>query len=268
MPQPSRSSFRPYLHSIKARGLRKNFEGIIRFARPSNNVFETASLKNIKNFGNVFLGSFPARTIQQEVRLQISSAEHESPIAASLSFLHNGTKYIFREKLGFEKDAVVVEGIQGPLNAEIAADILNSKLGVHWPNFLLHEIELHAKGLGFLAVKIRVPKQGYNFTGASKANNLSSMEVVTIKKRLDFFKKRISQGKLINFSKEELKILKLKGLLSLQKSKPPKDWNDVYFAFCDFYSEKKFHSEIESFVSFIAKNNGYKKAGDFFIKSL
>lgn len=134
-----------------------------------------AKSKNLLKHGTVFLASFPERVIRgtrgKRFVLRISETSGSSPVSVSLSVRSKAIR--FKEladfKLGFEKDAVVVEDIQGKPsyrggpNVKSLLDSFHFSTKIHWADFMADAIEEHAAKVGFRKVKIIIPEMHHSF---------------------------------------------------------------------------------------------------------
>ena len=157
-----------------------------------------AKSKNILKQGIVFLASFHetfhrhfpekaaagkeaeiAKTAQGVVKgthgkrffLKVSETYGSSPVAISLNVRSKAIK--FKEladfKLGFEKDAVVIEDIQGKPtlkgqpNVKALLDSFGFSQKMHWADFIAGMVEEHASKTGFKKVKIIIPEMHHSF---------------------------------------------------------------------------------------------------------
>lgn len=144
---------------IRMRRVPKKFGPAIR--TPVATAHETAKPKSLQRHGTVFIHTFPAAEVHAKkstIKTILGTATMESAI--ELNILEMKGKNISakaRAAIGFEKNAVVVESIQG-LKPKPEMNQLRRDLKTPWPNHLLHQIEAHARRCGFRYVKIRLPE--------------------------------------------------------------------------------------------------------------
>lgn len=138
--------------------------------------FPTAQ-KNIVKYGKHFLLTFPKKILGGKKRIEYSiglePTSFESPVAISISMryvrkqeetLHRGNPgWLARIKLGFEKDALILEAFKGRKNSPAHIAKLKNFLGEHWANYLVKLAEEHAKKSGLKQVKIRRPEALYYY---------------------------------------------------------------------------------------------------------
>jgi len=120
----------------------------------------------ILKFGKQFLISFKERTVVEgktgSITVKVASARYESPVAIVLERKQKSNRALARviasAKLGFEKEAVIVEALQGGYKVIGSLEQVKLKTGMPWASFLLKQVEEHARENGFKAVKLRRPE--------------------------------------------------------------------------------------------------------------
>jgi hypothetical protein len=124
--------------------------------------YPTAVGRGGEKIGQQFIESFPKHVLKKRKRvfsIGIGPTKHESYLGL---VIHLGSKYrgqkIASVKLGFEKDAVVIESIQGIDKTKKDLDAFKNLAGMPWANYLLQQVEEHARKHGFKYVKIRRPE--------------------------------------------------------------------------------------------------------------
>jgi hypothetical protein len=134
---------------------------------------KSASVQRLRNFGRTFTDGFSPillRNGNAVVRVNIDHAKYESPLGLTFSIARPTGKRVRKKKaviqtaqlkLGFEKDSVVVEAINGLVEDPTTMRRLNEMLGEPWPNCGLRIIEERARKLGFRSVVIRDPRTNY-----------------------------------------------------------------------------------------------------------
>jgi len=65
--------------------------------------------------------------------------------------------------LGFTKDKVYIEAIQGIPNTQSQGDQARTVVGMHWPNKLIQIVEEEAKKQEFGEIRIRAPESLYSY---------------------------------------------------------------------------------------------------------
>ena len=283
------SEQRDFLRRIGAKDLRQQFEkrkqaystmwnGMIQegFERAR---FSTAYVRNIEKYGKLFIASFPQKKVGSDgsLVLDISVGTQESPVALSIS---NSNEIQVNAKLGFSNGSVIVEALQGPnSNKGEAIKKINQRLGTQWPNFLLAELEQHARGLGFRTVSIRNQESGWWHHNVD-VSGIQGEARAKISARIEFLRKRVEQGKQPSLSKEELEALKgfkrtiqngkivldpgLRNQGESGQSQYKRTWENYEIRLLKHAEQMR----IRNFYAWVAKNNGYQKKGNFFVKAL
>lgn len=212
--------------------------------------------------------------------MEVSRSQYESPVSLSLRF-GKGETDCFEARLGFDENAVYIEALQGPKNALFNASLLHEELKAPWPDFLIKQIEKHARGTGFRYVRIHEPSTSRYFYNLTETLPLSGEEIQKIQRRIDSLRKKEAQGSPLELSdgeitvlaslKQEKIILKGRKLFfssHLHASEKREFW-ERYKKFIESHaSAVKSRKRIQSFIHLVAKNNGYKKKGAFFEKKL
>ena len=127
---------------------------------------KTASKFAILLYGKTFVETFPAHPIPKspyDVAVGIASFESGLcigiyPRVSKLQSIQL-TNPIAQIKLGFSRDAVVIEAIQGKKGMAKLIMQVNKDVGEPWPNYLLKEVETHARACGFKRIRIRRPEK-------------------------------------------------------------------------------------------------------------
>ncbi|MDD3083717.1 MAG: hypothetical protein PHP82_01715 [Candidatus ainarchaeum sp.] len=132
--------------------------------------------KNYYLYGKKFSESFPEKIIvfnknKYKISCVNSLFEGQKEIQLEQFFDKKTSIKTARLCIGFEKNTLVIESIQGTrgLNTHLnkfrrIEDKKSGKTkGEHAFNFLLQQIESHAKKQGFKEVKIRVPESLYSY---------------------------------------------------------------------------------------------------------
>jgi hypothetical protein len=152
--------------------------------------YSTASSKAYLTHGRNFFGVFSTVKIQGRKEIYtISSTPFviESPHGLELTYSSTrGNKKsgsLGKVGLGFTKDALIIEVIQGKKGTSPEQDRFRQtpKVNTHWANYLLTLIEKQARELGFSEMKIRVPESlySYHFSSAS--------DMKRVRKEMDAF---------------------------------------------------------------------------------
>jgi hypothetical protein len=127
--------------------------------------------KTYARFGKAFLSSFPTRFYKGKKGTFVVDLERgnfEAPMQVSLvtnTHIRIGKKYgrvkveAFTVKLDFYKDTVKITGIQGGENASGPIREFQELAGMPIPNFLIQQIEEHARAQGYKKVQILRPEQ-------------------------------------------------------------------------------------------------------------
>ncbi|GEM_PF-2696350 len=243
--------------------------------------FPTGKPKNIIKFGGKFLGNLriPIRAGKNRIfEINLLPADHESHLSLGIYPL-NERHTQFEIKLGFSKDIVFVEAIQGPRKAREIANAMTKDLGTNWSNYLLEMIEQHAKKSGYQKVCIRDPRKSQFFWHLDE-NKLMELSHEEYEKAIDRgmdLREKLGQGKTVRITKEEKAQLAqskrvpltVKGLnVSLKAMRPPHTTMESAITNAVLFGmrTKKTREHIANFYSRVAQNNGYThnpKAGVF-----
>ncbi|MDO8634082.1 MAG: hypothetical protein Q7K34_02190 [archaeon] len=213
--------------------------------------------------------------------MSIISSSYESPLSLSLWF---GPRKLdrFEARLGFDSEAVYIEALQGPKDSSDKANWVHQELGIAWPDFLLKQIEEHARGLGFRYARIHDPSTSPYFHILTETLPLSSGEYEKIERRVESLRIREAQQRSPELSDDEIFALKMlkeeKGvrLIGRKVFLESRMHPDARQAFWDRFrmaveaqqSTIRMQQRIKSFINLVAKNNGYTKKGDVFEKRL
>ncbi len=160
------------------------------FLTPPNEVmFPTATPKAILRFGKPFIETFPKKQISPELSVTLGAGTSESPISIKIEkemldpkdneFGHSA---IVEARIGFERKALIVEAIQGVKNRKKEIRELWKHIHVPWPNYLLEQIEEHARACGLKQVKIRKPATLYYYKKPAVENRDN---IPAIRKRME-----------------------------------------------------------------------------------
>ena len=131
--------------------------------------YETASLEAFHQFGKAFFDTLPSVKISRKKNKfeisKIDNASHEASVRLRIVGLNRFQRErIYYDdalawaSLGFEREAVIVEAIQGQVNGKAKLEVFSSIFGKHWSKALLDIVEENAKKHGFKSVKIRIPE--------------------------------------------------------------------------------------------------------------
>ncbi|GEM_PF-2063429 len=287
MPKPVVSKKRAYLRKVKSKFLEgerlsKVFERRISQLYETPSSRETAHLANIKTYGKSFLASFPKRRVgtDRSVGMDVSRSELDSPVSVCLFMATPHSQHLmkFQAKLGFGLKTVFIETIQGPFSVLAGQNAikLNKLLGMPWPNFLLRQVENHARMLGYTSVRIHDPATSPFFSGINLKNEqLSSKTASKLAKRFSYMEKKNRAALPLQLSKDELSVLEesfqFRSYLSgkmLGHNLPKEFWDGFFLSMNNFLLTRQIQSRIVNFVGWVAKNNGYTKQEGFFIKKL
>ncbi|GEM_PF-2337848 len=141
-----------------------------RFTSPS---YRTAKPANINRFGTQFLATFNPIELKakkgKKFVIAKTEADLESPVAIALLEIPANADFskmdpinarysaIAKLALGFKKNAVIIEIIQGGRH-QVSLERFREMHGAPWANFILRQVEKHAARSGFRAVQIRTPE--------------------------------------------------------------------------------------------------------------
>ena len=129
--------------------------------------YDTARKKAMEEFGKRFTDQFPTKRLKgpkgTNFIVGLSKSKYESLLSVAITTNVSGVRLPTAEaKLGFEKEAVVIEALQG--NKGMKAELERFRQSKDNPqrmpglNFLVATIEARAKEKGFKEIKIRVPE--------------------------------------------------------------------------------------------------------------
>lgn len=215
----------------------------------------SASKQNVRRFGRLFLATEESAvgvSVIRKIRMNTAPDRHR-----------------FNLKLGFSKGAVFVEAIEGAnIGSREEVEQLNQSLGMPWPNFLLSEVENHARGLGFKHVKIHSPETSTYHTNPllfTDLPDLSKESKLKISKRINSLKTSIEKGFKPSFRPDEIRALEL---FSMDFHEPMSRLDGWRLCFEKMAKIRAVQAKIKNFVSRVATQNGYKRQGDVFVKKL
>ena len=284
MPLKKALAARPYLRRIGTRRLKSRFEAIRKLIKEHPHARYPARPRNINRFGKLFLASFPVQEVHKGVLLQTMSSMFESPVAVGL--LIPG-KLQLVARLGFTSNGVVVEAIQGQAGSKRDVDNLSDRLGKPWANFLLEQIENHARGVGFSHAYMRTPETMWYYQrpmAGTLTETVRHRIDRVVKDRLALLKRRVERNGQVQLSEEERthldsdpsidslgSVLQQEGLLKNRKLVGDISqglWDALGFSLRQLHERLEMRRGIKNFYSRMAQGNGYKKKGAFFIKRL
>jgi len=129
-------------------------------------------LPNIVKFGKNFMLSFPFEIVGRKTNkfaIRMGGLGHEAPVVIGVCPLKaavEGKGYyrnIVELNLGFERDAIVVESIQGKEGKQASLDRFRQAVGKPAVNSLLELVERHARRCGFKKAKIIRPENLFSY---------------------------------------------------------------------------------------------------------
>ena len=156
--------------------------------------YMTGGIENARKFGLGFLKSFPSIGLKSKKRAKffvfrdLSKGEASNEIRlieqkiASENERHFGSA-IARIKIGFTKNSVIIEEMQGTKSTQPEVERFMEMHGKPAINYTIGLIEEHAKKHGFKAIKIRVPEslhyyQLHRGTGAANTKIRQNMKTL------------------------------------------------------------------------------------------
>jgi hypothetical protein len=139
--------------------------------RFSEHRYETAK-NHAKGKAGLFLQTFPKTRIKGKKRrvFVVTPFWGDCEAVRSIALAIKGcakkplaektltNKIIAEAKIGFTENAVIVECLQGRSGQQEWLERFRQVHGKPWANYLLAQIESHAKKCGFATVKIRIPE--------------------------------------------------------------------------------------------------------------
>lgn len=131
--------------------------------------YETGTFQAFSEHGHMLFESLPKRLIFGKkknfiIRPTTQSLEGHASIALDTATPQKGiTGRIGQISLGFTKNKIYIEAIQGKPNTQSLGDQARTAIGMHWPNKLIKIVEDAAKTQGFTEIRIRVPESLYSY---------------------------------------------------------------------------------------------------------
>ncbi len=165
---------------------------------------QNANPTAILKYGRRFLRAFKTeRHGSGLVRIILGTGVHESPASIQLLFrVHRRFILTGKAKIGFAKDAVVIESIQGFPGS--AMEDLNAALKQPWANLLIQTIEKNARANGYKKIYLANPENMHWFhnpaTGFEQGSAQHEDVVDFIQKNMKNFYGRIAKAN--GFKKE------------------------------------------------------------------
>jgi len=156
---------------------------------PRRTRYRTGSETSAQKFGKSFIETFKLVPLQGQRgrKFTIAGGKMCSEAATTISLKtedRKSSRQIATVGIGFEKDAVIIEMVQGGLRSQSDLDRFRALQGKPWANDLIERIENHAKERGFRQVKIRVPESLYYYHYPAFA---TKAEAVEIRERMEKF---------------------------------------------------------------------------------
>jgi len=256
--------------------------------------------ESIRRHGKLFLQSVPRKRVGKHGKLamDIVPAKYDASLALQIK-----GRVAVKLKLGFSGKNIIILGIQGPTHEgvlnipelRLAEEIkaINTELGMPWPKFLLQEVERYAREQGYKSVRILDPEQNYYYTHPV-IPFVRQQSLPKTSKRARMLRTRLENQKQPQLSKDELAALKSptgrgyrnffgekviengKLVLNPKIRDSGKEGRQTYeeiWEHLEYYIkiapvQADLRRKIKQFYHLVAKNNGYKKSGQFFVKHL
>lgn len=158
--------------------------------------YNTASGENIEKFGkrffNVIMNERIPRTFKYEIDRTTSWCESPNAIQ-----IRGPTGMIAHAKLGFTKDSIIIEALQGEKGKKEELIEFTKKTGKQAFNYLLERIEHTARCAEKKYVKIRVPESLYWYWNSKKyarVEGIGRKEIKELRKRMETLYSSISKN--------------------------------------------------------------------------
>ncbi len=157
-----------------------------------------ASPKSILKYGRNFLREFGSKKLAGgKIKAVLSAGSHESPVY--ISFLNYENKHpmqVALAKMGFTKNRVVIESIQGAAG-KLQTAHLNELLNEPWPNAMIRMVEEHARKHGFKKIILREPNNMYwyrnPFTGHEPSSAMHEEKADKIRMQIKGFYAQVAK---------------------------------------------------------------------------
>ncbi len=163
-------------------------------------------------YGKLFLTTFPETALKGKKRtsfiVSAVPAQYESPVSIALiatnkkGLPENLLKHfvVAEVRLSFEKKAVIIFP-QGRKGTQPQLDRFHQSTGLPWANFLIKQIEEHARKTGFRQVKIRTPESLHYYQTPSVAGRYATLEEAEkIRKRMENLFQKVADA--MNYKRE------------------------------------------------------------------
>jgi len=135
--------------------------------------YSTGKYDAYKKYGEKLFEALPKKLFlgkRKKFYLTATNGAHEGWGAIYLRETSDTTRTtIGHISLGYSKNAVYIESVQGGFGKRKEQDQARQAIGEHWPNYLITLVEEEAKKQGFREIKIRVPESLYAYHHPSSA---------------------------------------------------------------------------------------------------
>lgn len=158
-------------------GLAKRTFERSQFALREKKFSPEAGKRAILKHGKPFIETFPAEKIPGpkgavfQIAVRATEGSHH-PIELRLEHIlkHRHGESVGSLMLGFTRDSIIVDGIQGKKGKLEHMHAFNTAVQQTWADALFQRLEAHAKACGFKSIKILRPEYAYyyHFTGEGK----------------------------------------------------------------------------------------------------
>jgi len=131
--------------------------------------YETGTFQAFTEHGHTLFESLPKKLVFGKKKNFVicpttQSLEGHASIAMNTATPQKGiTGRVGQIALGFTKNKVYIEAIQGKPNAQAVGDQARQAVGMHWPNKLIQIVEEEAKKHDFTESRIRAPESLYSY---------------------------------------------------------------------------------------------------------
>lgn len=157
-----------------------------------------ASPRSILKYGRNFLREFESKKLADgKIKAILSAGSHESPVYISfVNYEKNHPVQAALAKMGFTKNSVVIESIQGA-GGKPQTTRLNELLNEPWPNAMIRTVEEHARKHGFKKIILREPNNMYwyhnPFTGHEPSSALHEEKADKIRMQIKGFYAQVAK---------------------------------------------------------------------------
>ncbi len=185
---------------------RKNAINVITPMKPKKEPYQYQTARNESHEkGKRFLKTFKKFEIRKrknnfvvEAKTQGTCAIESKNTIVLIDRSKRKPSVLARIGIGFEKEAIILEVIQGRKKGEEERNAFRSLTKSNWPNFMINQIEQHARECGFKEIKIRRPEtlHAYQLQGPEIQKQIRTLyysiaEKMGFEKKWPYFEKKL-----------------------------------------------------------------------------